>query len=68
LLVTAAYHLGYVEFRDGDVGSPLFGGSLTILGYLITANPLTAVLTHIVLHVVSVWHGIDSTVTLPPHY
>jgi hypothetical protein len=68
LVVTAAYHLGYVEFRDADVFSALFGNGVMSLGFLITANPLTAVIAHIALHIVSVWHGIDTTVTLPPHY
>jgi hypothetical protein len=68
LTVTAVYHAGYVEFRDADLISPVFGNGIMSLGFLITANPLTAIIAHIALHVVSVWHGIDTTVTLPPHY
>jgi 5,10-methylenetetrahydromethanopterin reductase len=29
---------------------------------------ITAIIAHIALHVASVWHGIDTTVSLPPHY
>jgi hypothetical protein len=66
--VTAVYHAGYVEFRDADLFSAMFGNGVISFGFLITANPLTAIIAHIALHVVSVWHGIDTTVTLPPHY
>lgn len=68
LLVTAAYHLGYAEYRGEGLGSPLFGNLLMTLGYLLSSNPITAVLGHIALHVASVVHGVDATVTLPPHY
>ena len=68
LIVTAAYHAGYAEFRNSELISPLLGNGMMSLGYILTANPLTAVITHVVLHVTSVLHGIDSTVTLPPHY
>ena len=44
------------------------GNSIFSLGFLLTANPLTAVLAHIAMHIASVFHGIDTTVTLPPHY
>ena len=30
--------------------------------------PITAVGAHVALHVASVLHGIDTTVTLPPRY
>ena len=68
LFVTAAYHLGYAEYRGPGLVSPLLGNGIMTLGYLLTGSPLTAVGTHVVLHVASVLHGIDTTVTLPPHY
>lgn len=68
LIVTAAYHVGYAEFQSSEVASPLWGNGMMSLGYILTANPLTAIITHVVLHVTSVLHGIDTTVTLPPHY
>jgi hypothetical protein len=68
LVVTAAYHLGYTEFRGDDVSEPLTGNGIMTLGYLLSTNPITAIVSHIALHVSSVWHGVDTTVTLPPHY
>ena len=68
LFVTAAYHLGYVEYRGPQVIDPLIGNGVMTLGYLLTGNPITAIGAHIVLHVASVLHGVETTVTLPPHY
>lgn len=68
LFVTAAYHLGCAEFRGPELVSPLIGNGVMTLGYLLTTNPLTAVGAHVILHTASVLHGIDTTVTLPPHY
>jgi hypothetical protein len=68
LFVTAAYHLGYAEYRGPELVSPLIGNGIMTLGYLLTFNPLTAIGAHVALHVSSVLHGIDTTVTLPPHY
>jgi hypothetical protein len=67
LLVTTTYHLGYTEFRGSDVTDPMFGNTLMTLGYVLTGNPITALVAHVVLHVTSVIHGVDATVTLPPH-
>jgi len=67
LLVTAAYHLGYAEFRGAAIGGPLFGCGVMTLAYLATGNPLSAVLSHVAMHVAAVLHGIDSTIQLPPH-
>jgi hypothetical protein len=66
--VTAAYHLGYVEYRGPQVVDPLIGNGVMTLGYLLTGSPLTAIGAHIALHVASVLHGVETTVTLPPHY
>ncbi|WP_166179205.1 hypothetical protein [Rubrobacter tropicus] len=50
------------------MASPLIGNGIMTLGYLLTFNPLTAIGAHAALHVASVLHGVDTTVTLPPHY
>jgi len=68
LFVTAAYHVGYAEFRGPQLLAPVFGNGIMTLGYLLTTNPVTAIGAHVTLHVASVLHGIDTTVTLPPHY
>lgn len=65
--VTAAYHLGYPEFRGRDLAEPLFGNGIMTVGYLVFANPVTALVAHVALHVASVIHGVDATATLPRH-
>ena len=68
LLVTAAVHLGYPEYRGMELVAPSIGNTAMTLGYLLTNNPLTAVLSHIAMHVAGVLHGPASVVQLPPHY
>jgi hypothetical protein len=68
LVVTATYHLGFAEFRGSGLVAPLLGNGVMTLGYLLAGNPITAIVAHVVLHVASVLHGVDTTVTLPPHY
>jgi hypothetical protein len=67
-VMTATYHLGYMEFRGDELREPLVGNAIFTLGYLLTMNPSTAVVGHVILHVASVWYGIDTTISLPPHY
>jgi hypothetical protein len=68
MLVTAAYHLGYPEFQGPHWNAPLIGNGIMSLSYLLTMNPLSAVLSHIAMHIAAVLHGISTTLQLPPHY
>lgn len=68
LLVTAAYHLGYPEYRGTGLLGPVIGNTSMTLGYLITSNPLAAILSHIAMHIAAVLHGPASVMQLPPHY
>jgi hypothetical protein len=68
LLVTAAYHLGYPEFQWTDVKDPLIGNAVASLSYVVTANPIAAIGSHVAMHVAAVLHGAEGTVQLPPHY
>jgi hypothetical protein len=68
LLVTAAYHLGYPEYRGAGLFGPAIGNTAMTLGYLITNNPLAAILSHIAMHIAGVLRGAASVVQLPPHY
>ena len=68
LLVTAAYHAGYPEFRGPAIASPAIGNGALTLGYLITNNPLSAILAHVAMHVAGVLHGPAGVAQLPPHY
>jgi hypothetical protein len=67
-LVTASYHLGYPEFRGPAVGAPVVGNSVMSLAYLASANPLSAVIAHVAMHVAGVLQGAETVVQLPPHY
>lgn len=68
LAVTAAYHLGFAEFRGESLVQPLIGNGIVTLAYLLAGNPLAAVLPHVIMHVAAVFHGMATTVQLPPHY
>jgi hypothetical protein len=66
--VTAAYHLGFPEFRGREVMGPVIGNSILTLAYLLSTSPLAAVGGHVAMHVAAVLRGMESTVQLPPHY
>jgi hypothetical protein len=68
LLVTAAYHLGYPEFRGKPVFGAMLGNGILTLAYLLTQNPLAPLLSHAAMHVAAILHGRETTVQLPPHY
>jgi hypothetical protein len=67
LLVTLAYHLGYPEFRNRTIRYPLIGNLLITLAYLVSANPLGALISHVVMHLAAVVQGPETTIQLPPH-
>ncbi len=68
LLVTAAYHLGYPEFKGPEVVGPLIGNGVSSLAYLLSGNPLGSLISHVAMHIASVLHGPATTIQLPPHY
>ena len=68
LLVTVAYHFGYPEYRGGGMRGPVIGNTTMTLGYLLTNNPLAAILSHIAMHIAAVLHGPATVTQLPPHY
>ena len=69
LLVTAAYHLGFPEYRAaGGLMGPTIGNGVMSLGYLLTGNPIAAVFSHIAMHIAGVLHGPATVMQLPPHY
>jgi len=67
LVVALAYHLGYAEFRSRRVIWALAGNGIFSLAFIVSGNPLAAVLPHIAMHVAAVVHGPDATLQLPPH-
>lgn len=68
LLVSTSYHLGYPEYRDADLRSPLIGTIVANVPTALTGNPLGAVVTHSMVHTAAVVHQHDggSTQMLPP--
>lgn len=67
-LVTTIYHLGYPEFRGKNVLWPLIGNGVLTIAYLLTMNPLAAILPHIAMHITAMIHGRETTGQVPPHY
>ncbi len=69
LLVTLAYHLGYPEYRtaNGAMG-PSIGNGIMSIGYILTNNPISAVFSHIAMHIAGVLQGPATVIQLPPHY
>jgi hypothetical protein len=68
LFVTLLYHLGYREFRNRKVVMVLIGNSLITLAYLVSTNPLGALVSHVAMHVAAVFRGPETVLQLPPHY
>jgi len=68
LVVTLFYHLGYPEFRNKSVLFVLLGNTIITMTFILSGNPLAAVLTHMVMHVAAVIRGPETTIQLPPHY
>lgn len=67
-LVTTAYHSGYPEFRGKKVIWPNVGNGVLSLAFILTMNPLAAILPHMAMHVAAMIHGKDTTGQVPPHY
>jgi hypothetical protein len=65
---TTVYHLGYPEFRGKKVIWPNIGNGVLSLAYLLTLNPLAAILPHIAMHIAAMIHGRETTGQVPPHY
>jgi hypothetical protein len=68
IFVTVIYHIGYPEFRGKKVIWPVIGNGILSLAYLITLNPLAAILPHIGMHIMAMIHGRETTGQVPPHY
>jgi len=64
---TAAYHVGYSDFRGEKLRSPVAGDAIWSAPTLLTASPLGAPIAHVGLHVAAVVHSYDTDLFLPPH-
>jgi hypothetical protein len=67
LLVTALYHVGFLEYRGTGLVHPLVGNAIITAGYLLTGNPLAPILAHVTMHGAAVMHGPATALQLPPH-
>jgi hypothetical protein len=67
LAMTTAYHLGYSDFRSGQVRSPIAGDVVWSTPTLLTLNPVGAPIAHAALHVSAVLHSYETDLFLPPH-
>jgi hypothetical protein len=68
IFVTIAYHLGYTEFHGPAMLWVIIGNAIITSAYLLTGSPLAAVVTHVIMHIAAVLHGMETTLQLPPHY
>lgn len=68
LFITAAYHLGYEEFRGPQLRQPLIGNTALTVGFLVTGSVATPLIGHVMMHTAAVLHGMDTASQLPPHY
>jgi hypothetical protein len=68
LLVSASYHLGYPEYRDADLRSPMIGTVMADSAAVLTGNPVGAFLTHGTAHLSAAVHQYEGgpTQMLPP--
>lgn len=66
LVITAAYHLGYPQYRQDGVAKPEVGNTLISIPMLATTNPIGSIGAHIAMHVTAVTHSYETTIFLPP--
>jgi hypothetical protein len=67
LAMTAAYHVGYGDFRSGKVRSPVASDVAWSVPTLVTLNPIGAPIAHVGVHVAAVLHSYETELFLPPH-
>lgn len=67
LLVCILYHLGYSEFRNNSMRFVILGNAIITLSFIVSGNPLAAVLSHAIMHVAAVIRGSETAIQLPPH-
>lgn len=67
LAMTAAYHVGYRDFRSSKLVKPLTGDLIWSAPTLVTLNPVGAVISHVGLHMAAVSYSYETDIFLPPH-
>jgi len=64
--ITAAYHLGYPQFRGSDLVQPEIGAVIATIPTALTGNPVGAIVAHATYHVGANVHTYGSAIYLPP--
>lgn len=62
LIVIVAHHLGYAAFRNKRMAEAVMGCAPLTLAYLVTGNPFSAIVGHILLHAAVLQRHVE----LPP--
>ncbi len=68
VIIAAAYHLGFAEFRSAALIRPLVANLVVTMAYLLSGSPLASIAAHVILHTAAVLHGSGAGGPLPPHY
>jgi hypothetical protein len=66
MAITAAYHLGYAQYRHDGIKQPETGNALISIPMLLSTNPIGSVLDHAAMHVSAVVHDYETQQRLPP--
>ena len=67
IVMTAAYHAGYSDFRSEKITKPVSGDVIWSVPTLVTLNPIGAPIAHAGLHTGAVLHSYETETFLPPH-
>jgi hypothetical protein len=66
LTITAAYHLGYTQYREDGVRGPETGNAIISMPMLLSTNPIGSIVDHAAMHVSAVVHSYETETRLPP--
>ena len=68
IVIAAAWHLGFAEFRSAALMKPLLANLVVTMAYLLSGSPLAPIVAHVILHTTAVLNGSGAGGPLPPHY
>lgn len=68
LVIAAAFHLGFAEFRGGSLVQPLAVTLILTAAYLLSGSPVAPIVGRMILNVAALIHGVAASGPLPPHY
>ena len=68
LVIAAAYHLGFADFRNASLVQPLVTTLILTMAYLLSGSPLAPIVGRVMLNAAVLLHGVGAAGPLPPHY